>query len=119
MMHHLRQTWVAAVFLGLFLAPLPVRADGSATDAAGFFSAAALQKAQEGIRGIKQWHDQDLVIETFRTVPASRVQEVQRMDRAARNRFFDAWVKDLVQKGDHKDIYVLICRDPAPSRRPA
>ena len=60
-------------------------------DDAGFFSPAAVKKANEVIRDIKDRLHKDVVIETFKTVPANKVDQVKEMNPQARNRFFEEW----------------------------
>src|SRR5436309_2021594 len=57
-------------------------------DEAGFFSPEAIQKANAEIKEIKREFKRDLLIETFKSVPADRLEEFKKMDRKARNRFF-------------------------------
>ena len=101
-----------AIVLAMLNPARPAALTPGVKDNAGFFGAAAVQKANDQINDIRQQHRMDLVIETFKTVPSSRIDEVKRMDRGARQRFFAAWLNDRMKRNDVKDIYVLICRNP-------
>ncbi|HEV3257361.1 MAG TPA: TPM domain-containing protein [Gemmataceae bacterium] len=103
----------AAVVLALLSAARPAAALTPAVrDNADFFSPAAVQKADDQIADIRRHHQTDLVIETFKTVPPKRSDEVKRMEAGARQRFFAAWANDRMKRNGIKDIYVLICRSP-------
>ena len=81
-------------------------------DEGGFFSAEALAKGNAAIRALRRRFPQDLLLETFKEVPAERAQGVDLKDPAARGKLFGAWAgerqKTLISGG----ISVLICRDP-------
>jgi uncharacterized membrane protein YgcG len=105
-----RPFFAALVWL---LALLPASAaTPEVKDAAGFFSADAVQKANALVQAIKKQSGKDVVIETFPSVPAERAADVKGMDRAARNRFFEDWAKQRMREAQGSDIYVLICRTP-------
>jgi uncharacterized membrane protein YgcG len=79
-------------------------------DEGGFFSADAVRKAREGIAELRRQFGKDLVIETFKEIPADRKKDYKPADR---RRFFDAWAKDRAKTLGVEGVYVLVCREPA------
>jgi hypothetical protein len=86
---------------------------GDVTDRAEFFSAAAVEKANEGIKAIKELYNRDFVISTFPTVADDRAEMVRKLDKQGRNKFFQSWTRDRIRLEEVKDIYILICKEPA------
>jgi hypothetical protein len=84
-----------------------VKDDGS------FFTAAAVEKANQVIRTIKDEYHKDLVIETVKTVPKERADKVEHMDRSEREHFFEEWARERAREEDINGVYVLICKEPA------
>jgi uncharacterized protein len=85
---------------------------GEVHDEAGFFSADAVARANQAINDIHRDFKKDLLIETFKSVPAPRLDEVRRMDKAARSNFFNTWARDNAKAARVNGIYILICKDP-------
>src|SRR5262249_38302300 len=56
-------------------------------DEAGFFSPAAVEKANDVIDEIRHKYHKDLLIETFKTVPSDQADRVKNMSRQDRDRF--------------------------------
>jgi uncharacterized membrane protein YgcG len=109
-----RWVLVPALVAGWLTAAGPARAiTPQVKDDASFFSPAAVKKADEVIREIKQRFNKDLVVETFKTVPANKVDQVKEMDQQARNRFFADWVAARARELDIDGVYVLICKQPS------
>src|SRR5262249_8554836 len=73
-------------------------ASAQVTDEGGFFSAPAIEKANEIINEIKDRYGKELVIETFKTVPAAKADQVKKMSPAERNRFFNEWARERFRK---------------------
>jgi hypothetical protein len=81
-------------------------------DAAGFFSAAAVEKANRQIADIEQRFHRDLLIETFATVPADKVAEVKNMDKPGREAFFKKWGNERFRQEGVNGVYILIAKSP-------
>jgi uncharacterized membrane protein YgcG len=108
--------FVHSRFAANLLVRLPAVVLNEVRDPGGFFTKAAVEKANREIKEFKQRFGRDLVVESFKTVPPDRVKEVAGLDAAGRYRFFAAWVRarSLASRGD--GIHVLICRKPAHIR---
>ena len=84
-------------------------------DEAGFFSPEAIQRANAEIKEIKREFKRDLLIETYRGIPADKQEEfkkIDRNDRKARNQFFENWALSRAKAVDVNGIYIQICKDP-------
>src|SRR5579859_961389 len=81
-------------------------------DDAGFFKTETVKKADEVIKAIKRDKKKDLLIETFRHVPADKEKEANSSDHEVKNRFFNEWALERARKEEVNGIYVLICKDP-------
>src|SRR5439155_25309842 len=81
-------------------------------DGAEFFTPESVKKADAEIKDIKRNFKKDLLIETYNTVAADKAEEVKKMDRKARNRFFQDWARNRAKAVEVNGIYVLICKDP-------
>jgi len=79
-------------------------------DEGGFFSADTVRKALAGIAEMRQRYGKDLVVETFKEIPAERKKDYKAEDR---NRFFEAWAKERAKTLGVNGVYVLVCREPA------
>ena len=110
MLFHLRQALAPAVLVGLLLCARPAAAlNPDVKDAANIFSPAAVQKAEDAIRELRQLHGKTLLVETFKTVPAGKADQLKDMGRA---RFFSAWAQARLKDADVKGVYVLVCMNP-------
>jgi hypothetical protein len=109
----LRWALLPAVLAGWVVA-VPARAAlvSEVKDDAGFFKPETIQKANREIKEIKDRYKHDVVIETFKAPPADRAEEVKKMDRSARNRFFEEWARERFKGQEVNGIYILICREP-------
>jgi hypothetical protein len=81
-------------------------------DGAGFFTPGALTKANQELAQIQKKYRKDLLIETFATVPADKADAVKKMDKQARNRFFETWAVERARGERVEGIYVLITKQP-------
>jgi len=86
---------------------------GEVTDGAGFFSQSVVDAATSRLGTIQKQHGAELRIETISSVPADKVDEVRKMDKEARNRFFSQWTQDRAHSLKAAGVYVLISKDPA------
>jgi uncharacterized protein len=81
-------------------------------DDAGFFSQKALDKANDRLADLKKAHGKEVRIETIKTVPGGNADEVAKMDRAAREKFFAKLARDRATAEHAKGIFILICKHP-------
>ena len=105
---------VVAGFVGALLlaAPAMVRA-ADISDAAGFFSAKAVEDANVAIREIVKKTGHDIRIETHATVPADKAAEVAKMDRKERESYMRKWTLERVDAVKETGALILITKDPA------
>ena len=81
-------------------------------DEGKFFSAEALKKADEQIREIYRKHGQDVLIETYKTVPGEDVEKLKSLDNRGRREFFLKYAKKQATERVVNGVYVLIVREP-------
>jgi hypothetical protein len=81
-------------------------------DDAGFFSQKALDTANARLADLKKETGKEVRIETFKTVPGGKADEVAKMDRAERAKFFEKWARERATAEHAKGIFILICRQP-------
>jgi uncharacterized membrane protein YgcG len=81
-------------------------------DGAGFFKPETIAKANDALAEIGKKHDKDLLIETYATVPADKVEAVKAMDKEARAKFFQEWADSRAHRRRVQGIYVLISKEP-------
>ena len=96
----------------LLAGPLLLQA-GDISDGAGFFSAAAIEKANQSIREIEKKSSSSIHLETHETVPADRAAEVEKMDRKQRDAYMDEWTKSRARELKEMGFLFLICKEPA------
>jgi hypothetical protein len=114
MLHLNRRASFAMFVVVALIGPQSSRATaGEVKDRAGFFTAAEVTKANDAIDAIKHLYKREVMISTFETVPPDRIDTVKKMDRERRNLFFAAWARERMTLEENKDIYILICKDPA------
>lgn len=107
-----RFRWLVAL-LGL-LAARPVLAVAPVIkDEGKFFSAEAIQKANEGIREIARQTGRDLLVETFPSVPADQVEKVKAMSADERAEFWRTWARQRADQAVVNGVYILVCRTPS------
>ena len=78
-------------------------------DEAGFFSPEAVKKAIHEIVAIDQRYAKELVVETFKEIPADRKKDYS-PDK--RKEFFYKWAQERARANKVNGVYVLICKDP-------
>src|SRR5579864_6897407 len=81
-------------------------------DDAGFFSQKALDKANARLDELKKEYGKEVRIETFKTVPGGKADEVAKMDRGERGKFFEKWARERATAERAKGIFILICKQP-------
>jgi uncharacterized protein len=102
------------MLVALLLGSVSARAGlGAVHDNAAFFSETAKSEATRHIIEIDRRFKKDLLIETFKEVPADVKQGVDLTDKAAANRMFEQWTVKQARQHGVNGIYVLISREPA------
>jgi uncharacterized membrane protein YgcG len=103
---------VAAVLLTAVVAqPRVARAAAAeVVDNAGFFSEAAVSKANERLADIAQRTGRDLRIETYPAIP-DELKSKYAPDRQAQ--FFADWAEQRGKQAGVRGVLVLVCKDPA------
>jgi uncharacterized membrane protein YgcG len=105
--------WVGLPLLFLALAAAPALAVvPEVQDGAAFFKPETIAKANDALAEIGKKHHKDLLIETYATVPADKVEAVKAMDKEARGKFFQEWGNSRARRRMVNGIYVLISKDP-------
>ena len=104
--------WPVVLFGWLVAAGVSSAATSGVEDGASFFGAEAVQKAQNQIKEIKSQLNKDVLIETFKTVPADRQAGQNLQGEEARRRFFRKWVDDRIRETQLHGVCVLITRSP-------
>lgn len=113
MLFSVRTSLGPAVLLGWLLAAgAASAATPGVEDGAGFFSAEAVQKAQNQAKEIKSRFNKDVRVETFKTVPADRQAGQNLQDEGARRQFFRKWVDDRIKQTQLRGVLVLMTRSP-------
>jgi hypothetical protein len=82
-------------------------------DEAKFFSAEAIQKANQDIALIAHRYGRDVLIETYAAVPAGDVDRVKAMTTKERLMYFGDWARKRTQTQGLNGVMILICRSPA------
>jgi uncharacterized membrane protein YgcG len=79
-------------------------------DDGGFFKPEIIRKANKGIKAIKNQHKKDLVIETYRSIPAERKDDFEKLGK---NRFFEEWARERGRALEANGVLILISREPS------
>src|SRR5438132_1353929 len=90
------------------LAAQPAPADVR-KDEGKFFSSDAVEKANKRIAEMKEKTGVNLVVETFKEIPADKKGDYTPDRRRA---FFATWAEDRAGVLDVKGVYILMCRSP-------
>src|SRR5580704_4362607 len=106
-----RWLWLPAA-LSLWIGSSAFAITPEVKDNASLFSTSAVEKANRQIAEIQRRFHRDLVIETFPTVPKDKVDQVSKMDKTERAKFFEAWALSRAQHEEVNGIYALITKDP-------
>ena len=109
--HLARWVWLPLV-LGLSLGSSAFAIVPQVKDDGKFFSAEAVEKANRVIGEIEHQFHRDLVIETFATVPADKVDQVKGMDAKAREEFYHKWALERARSEQLNGVFVLITKEP-------
>ncbi len=101
---------VIALLLGTSAARAGV---GAIRDNAAFFSEPAKTEAARNISEIEKRYKKDLVIETFKEIPAEIKQGVDLTDKAAMSRMFEQWSVKQARQQKVNGVYILLSKEPA------
>lgn len=101
---------LTAWFVGAFITHAQ---DGALRDTAAFFSEPAKAEASRTIAEIGRRFRKDLVIETFREIPAAVRQGVNLQDKPAVNGLFTQWTEQQARQLKVNGIYILLTKEPA------
>src|SRR5262249_29728126 len=78
-------------------------------DDGGFFKEETIRKAETMIDEIKDRHQLDVVVETFRKIPDDMKKDYNPENKS---QFFEQWARDRARKSRLTGVYVLLCKDP-------
>jgi uncharacterized membrane protein YgcG len=81
-------------------------------DGGGFFKPETIAKVNDILASIGEKHHKDLLIETYATVPADKVEAVKAMDKEGRSKFFQEWANSRARRRRVEGIYVLVSKTP-------
>ena len=114
MLTTLRLRLLVSLIFALLLGSVVCRAErGVIIDSGNFFSDAAKAEANRQLLELGTRFKKEVVIETFKEVPAQVSQGVNLQDRAAVNRMFEAWTLQQARQHRVNGIYILLSKDPA------
>src|SRR5205809_5373766 len=106
-----RWTWIPGIVTAWALA------GGSASaaltpevkDDAGIFKKETIKQANQEIKQLKDLYKEDLLIETYKEIPADRKGEYSKEQK---NEFFQKWARDRAKAAGVNGVYMLICMEP-------
>jgi len=81
-------------------------------DNAGYFSAPALQQANQKIAELEKKHQTQIHVETYDSVPEADKAASVRWSAADRGRYFDSWITKRAGLLNAKGVFILICKNP-------
>lgn len=81
-------------------------------DYASFFGPEAVKKANADLQAIPPEPGRDVAIETFPTLPPGKVQLVEKMKTADREKYYKGWAEERAKQGKLDGVLVLITRRP-------
>jgi uncharacterized membrane protein YgcG len=82
-------------------------------DQAALFKGPTVQQADEAIQQIQEKYHNNLVVETFPSIPdRGKAEEVKGLSPEARDLFFENWAKERARERKVDGIYLLICKEP-------
>jgi hypothetical protein len=101
--------WLIAPLLLLAGASQAMAASNGVRDQAHFFSANAIDQANQIIQQIDERHGKDLLIETCPQIPSDMQSQ---FDQLGKNPFFEQWARTRAQSQGVNGVYALICKNP-------
>lgn len=105
--------WALLALPVLLAGPFAQAATVAIRDEAGFFSESAKAAASKVVSDIKANQKRDLVIETYREIPAAARKGVDLQDKAALKRVFETWSVQRARELGVQGVYVVLTREPA------
>lgn len=112
MTYHVRWRIIPALLSVCFLSASTSASAAGVRDEAGFFRKKVLEKADDEIAIIKQKYHKDLIIETFKAMPADIKARYSEKDAKAHQEAFVEWTRERARALRVNGICVLICREP-------
>ncbi len=113
MIRNVRRAGSAALLIGWLVVGGPVRGQTSGVkDEAGFFSADAVARANAAIKELKNGYHKDLLVETFKSVPADRQARFQGLNATGKSKFLADWANARAATLGVKGIYVHVFKNP-------
>ncbi len=111
MMSFARWAFIPAVIIGWLGTAGPAEAlTAQIRDEALFFSKDAIKKAEAEIKEIQRKYHEDVLIETFPTVPKEH--EAEAKNTETRERFFERWAEERAREASVNGISILITKTP-------
>jgi hypothetical protein len=107
--YSISQSLVLAIVLG-FLTAAPAPAE--VRDVAEFFSKGAVTQANEKLAKLQRDTGKEVRIDTLGELPNGQSDEVARMNKAERERYFENLARERATAEHVKGIYILITRHP-------
>ncbi len=111
--HFKRMVWALVAIPLVLGGGLAHAANAVVRDQAGFFSESAKSAASRVISDIQTTLKRDMVVETFREIPAEVRRGVDLQNKAAVNQVFETWSVDRARELGVQGVYVLLTREPA------
>jgi hypothetical protein len=81
-------------------------------DEGKFFSAEAVESANEKIKEFAKKYERDLLVETFSTVPDGMADKVKAMSKEDRAAYFRKWARERMREEQVNGVYILACKEP-------
>lgn len=109
---------IALALVGGLALPGPVGASTSKSviDHAGCFKAHTVKEATKRIRLIQSHYGRDVIVETFKTVPAPLAKKTKELDPKALDAALAQYARERARAWGAESIYVLIAKEPGPAR---
>ena len=108
--------WLTVALAAFLLVTTPAQAAvPEVRDHAGLFKPETVKQADAILQDIKREHNQELVIETYPSIPADRqaAWEAEKNDPEKRTHSFAEWGRERFRALNVNGIYMLITKDPS------
>src|SRR3954468_19193285 len=100
---------IAALLMGLS-ASSAVASKAQVIDNASFFSADAVDKANQRLSALDDRYGKQMRVETFPEIPADRKGNY---NEARKRQFFQDWARSLAEQEKINGVFVLVCKNPS------
>src|SRR6266566_1339303 len=106
-----RWTWIPGIVTAWLLAAGSASAalTPEVKDDAGIFKKETIKQANEEIKQLKDLYKKDLLIETYKEIPADKKASYS---EESKNRFFQQWALERAKSAGVNGVYVMICMSP-------